>query len=126
LDSLLLADLVRDALRDPGDHGSVRQELDRLQPYLALEQARFEDQLALELHVDPEVLDTSLPPLLLQTLVENAIRHGSAEPGCPLAVRIEMDEVRAVSSRPASRKPPFLQWRRPAGRLRHGAFSQIA
>jgi two-component system LytT family sensor kinase len=72
---LLLADLVRDALRDPGDHGSVRQELDRLQPYLALEQARFEDQLALELHVDPEVLDTSLPPLLLQTLVENAIRH---------------------------------------------------
>jgi two-component system sensor histidine kinase AlgZ len=85
-----LADLVRDALLDPGDSGTVREELARLEPYLALERARFEDHLALELRVDPDVLERDLPPLLLQPLVENAIRHGVAAPGCPLEVRLEL------------------------------------
>jgi len=85
-----LGDLVRDALQDPGDRGTVRDELTRLEPYLQLERARFEDQLALELAAAPEVLDHDLPPLLLQPLVENAIRHGTAAPGHPLAVRIEL------------------------------------
>jgi hypothetical protein len=83
-----LADLVRDALGDLGDRGTVGEELARLQPYLALERARFEDRLELDVQVDPEVLEASLPPLLLQPLVENAIRHGVAEPGTVLEVRI--------------------------------------
>jgi sensor histidine kinase YesM len=85
-----LADLVRDALSDPGDQGTVSEELARLAPYLALERARFENQLELELRVDPEVLDAELPPLLLQPLVENAIRHGAPAAGEPLAVCIEL------------------------------------
>jgi hypothetical protein len=86
-----LADLVRDALRDLGDEGTVAEELERLRPYLALEQARFEDRLELELKVDPAVLGAPLPPLLLQPLVENAIRHGLPDvEGAPLSVRIEL------------------------------------
>lgn len=87
-----LADLVRDALRDLGDEGTVAEELERLRPYLALEQARFEDRLELELKVDPSVLEAPLPPLLLQPLVENAIRHGvPALEGAPLSVRVELE-----------------------------------
>jgi histidine kinase len=86
-----LADLVRDALRDLGDEGTVAEEIERLRPYLALEQARFEDRLELELKIDPAVLQASLPPLLLQPLVENAIRHGAPEvEGAPLSVCIEL------------------------------------
>ncbi len=86
-----LADLVRDALRDLGDEGTVAEELERLRPYLALEQARFEDRLQLQLKVDPAVLQAPLPPLLLQPLVENAIRHGVPEvEGAALAVHVEL------------------------------------
>lgn len=85
-----LADLVRNALRDLGDEGTLREELERLEPYLALERARFEDRLELELRVDPDALDAELPPLLLQPLVENAIRHGQPAAGAPLSVRIEL------------------------------------
>lgn len=85
-----LADLVREALKDPGDRGTVREELARLAPYLALERARFESQLEIELRVDPGVLDAELPPLLLQPLVENAVRHGTPAAGEPLAVCIEL------------------------------------
>jgi hypothetical protein len=85
-----LADLVRNALRDLGDEGTLREELERLEPYLALERARFEDRLELELQVEPEALDAELPPLLLQPLVENAIRHGVPAAGSPLSVRVEL------------------------------------
>jgi hypothetical protein len=85
-----LADLVRNALRDLGDEGTLREELERLEPYLALERARFEDRLELELQVEPEALDAELPPLLLQPLVENAIRHGVPRAGSPLSVRVEL------------------------------------
>jgi sensor histidine kinase YesM len=106
-----LADLVRDALKDLGDRGTVSEELERLSPYLALERARFEDQLELELRVDPAVLDAELPPLLLQPLVENAIRHGIPEAGAPLSVCIELQrgargELIASVANPGQLSPP--------------------
>lgn len=85
-----LADLVRNALRDLGDEGTLREELERLEPYLALERARFEDRLELDLQVEPAALDAELPPLLLQPLVENAIRHGVPAANSPLSVRVEL------------------------------------
>ncbi len=47
-----------------------------MQKYLRLEQARFRDRLTVRVQVDPDVLQTVVPVLSLQPLVENAVKHG--------------------------------------------------
>ena len=44
--------------------------------HLALEQMRFEERLKIEFDIDEDTLDQPVPPMMLQTLVENAIKHG--------------------------------------------------
>lgn len=52
------------------------KELYIVKDYLALENMRFEDRLKIEYHIDEDTLDQPVPPMMLQTLVENAIKHG--------------------------------------------------
>ncbi|HUR09893.1 MAG TPA: histidine kinase [Flavitalea sp.] len=52
------------------------KELNIVKDYLALEHIRFEDRLRIEYQIDEETLDQPVPPMMLQTLVENAIKHG--------------------------------------------------
>lgn len=52
------------------------RELYIVKDYLALENMRFEDRLKVEYQVDEDTLDQPVPPMMLQTLVENAIKHG--------------------------------------------------
>lgn len=54
----------------------LRQELDIVKDYLALEHMRFEERLTIEMHIDEDTLNQPIPPMMLQTLVENAIKHG--------------------------------------------------
>jgi sensor histidine kinase YesM len=74
-----LGDLLRMTL-----HGSapqevaLRRELEVLEKYLAIEQTRFGSRLRVTSRVAPETLDAQVPNLLLQPLVENAVRHGVA------------------------------------------------
>src|SRR5690606_3583040 len=85
----LLGDLLRLSLDHKQQVVSLREELEILDRYLEIEQVRFRDRLSLERDVDPEALDAEVPSLLLQPLVENAIRHGiSRRPG-PGVVRVE-------------------------------------
>ncbi len=52
------------------------RELNIVKDYLALEHIRFEDRLQVEYDIDEDTLDQPVPPMMLQTLVENAIKHG--------------------------------------------------
>lgn len=54
----------------------LKKELGIVKDYLALEHIRFEDRLQIEYDIDEETLDLPVPPMMLQTLVENAIKHG--------------------------------------------------
>ena len=55
---------------------SLKKELDIIQDYLALEKMRFEERLKIELDINDDTLQQQVPPMMLQTLVENAIKHG--------------------------------------------------
>ncbi|HEX8180843.1 MAG TPA: histidine kinase [Pyrinomonadaceae bacterium] len=78
-----LGDLLRLTLDNHGvEEVPLKEELEFLEKYLEIEQTRFHDRLSVRMEIDPESLDARLPNLLLQPLVENAIRHGiSARPG---------------------------------------------
>jgi signal transduction histidine kinase len=72
-----LSDLLRMTLENLGRHqNTLKSELDFLSKYLEIEQTRFADRLVVRFDVEPDALDALLPTLLLQPLVENAIKHG--------------------------------------------------
>jgi two-component system, LytTR family, sensor kinase len=74
-----LGHLLRLSLEQAGHQVvPLRQELRFLGAYLEIEQTRFQDRLVVETDVTPEAMDAGIPALLLQPLVENAIRHGTA------------------------------------------------
>jgi two-component system LytT family sensor kinase len=74
-----LSELLRMTLEDDGaQEVPLRKELEFNRGYLELEQIRLGDRLTTKLDIAPETLDASVPNLLLQPLVENAIRHGIA------------------------------------------------
>src|SRR5262245_35146615 len=85
-----LADLLRLTLDNAGlQEVPLQQELEFIQPYLEIEQARLGPRLQVQMEIDPETRDATVPNLVLQPLVENAIRHGIAPrpEGGRLAIR---------------------------------------
>ncbi|WP_210547182.1 histidine kinase [Rhodoferax sp. PAMC 29310] len=71
-----LSDLFRHALVEQGESVTLANEIALAQRYLAIEQVRFGDRIQLEWALDPRASSARLPPLLLQPLVENAVKHG--------------------------------------------------
>jgi sensor histidine kinase YesM len=72
-----LSDLLRYTLENAGKQEvPLREELDFLELYLDIQKMRFPDRLQVEMHVASDTLDALVPNLILQPLVENAIRHG--------------------------------------------------
>jgi len=71
-----LGDFLRLTLENSGSmEVTLQQEIEFLNGYLEIERIRFQDRLTTHIHVDPEVLDVRVPNLILQPLVENAMRH---------------------------------------------------
>jgi two-component system LytT family sensor kinase len=74
-----LSDLLRYTLENAGKQEvPLKEELEFLELYLDIQQMRFFDRLQIEMQIDPETLDALVPNLILQPLVENAIRHGTS------------------------------------------------
>ena len=72
-----LADMFRYQLRaSKEDFVLLRDELDFVEKYLALEKKRFGARLLIQIDVEKSVLNEKVPPMILQPLVENAIKHG--------------------------------------------------
>lgn len=77
-----LSRLLRRSLRTPRTTVPLCEEIELLEAYLSIERARMGSRLRTELAVEPKLAEVQVPSLLLQPLVENAIRHGvSRQPG---------------------------------------------
>lgn len=72
-----LSNLLRSSMQaEKQETTPLERELNIVKDYLALEHIRFEDRLQVEYDIDEDTLDQPVPPMMLQTLVENAIKHG--------------------------------------------------
>lgn len=78
-----LSNILRSSIQaDQAEVTSLEKELNIVKDYLALEYIRFADRLIVEYEIDADTLSNQMPPMMLQTLVENAIKHGlSKQPG---------------------------------------------
>jgi two-component system sensor histidine kinase AlgZ len=91
-----LSDLFRHALVDLGESVTLADEIVLAQRYLAIEQIRFGDRLQVEWELDPAADPARLPPLLLQPLVENAVRHGVEPSATGARVKISTQRRRST------------------------------
>src|SRR5256714_8217095 len=84
-----LSELLRQSFnRERGPLVTLEEELELLDHYVAIQEARFGDRLRVTFRVDPRVAAAVIPTLLLQPLVENAIRHGAVPDGGVAEVEI--------------------------------------
>jgi Histidine kinase len=72
-----LSNILRSSMKaEKAETVTLEKELAIVEDYLALEHMRFEERLQVEMDIDPDTLEQPVPPMMLQTLVENAIKHG--------------------------------------------------
>jgi two-component system sensor histidine kinase AlgZ len=93
-----LAELFRVALTDTGAAVTLAEEVSLAQRYLAIEQVRFGERLQVSWELDDDAGSARVPPLLLQPLVENAVRHGvePAPDGGVIRIRTRVKRSHAV------------------------------
>ncbi|HET7228762.1 MAG TPA: histidine kinase [Longimicrobium sp.] len=91
----LVASLLRTTLEEERDEVTLDDEWSFVSRYLQVERIRFGDRLSVRADVDEGLLDERVPPFALQTLVENAVRHGAAH-------RVAPTEIAVTAARTAS------------------------
>ena len=95
---LALSDLLRDVLRERAQLIPVRDEMRLVERYLEIERERFGDRLQAEVTFEPRALDALVPSLMLQPLLENAMRHGvsAADGRCRLSLAVRARDDRLL------------------------------
>jgi two-component system, LytTR family, sensor kinase len=84
-----LSALLRLTLRDLGQRTTpLAIELERTDLYLALQQVRFGDRMHVQRQISPAAVDAAVPPMLLQPIVENAIKHGVEQRATAVTITI--------------------------------------
>jgi hypothetical protein len=87
-----LASLFRYAMEShDGRSAALAEEIGVIEDYLAIEKIRFGERMQLQIAIDPSLLECRIPPLLLQPLVENAIKHGVSQREDPTAIEIKAE-----------------------------------
>ncbi len=85
-----LADVFRYALRGAESEWAILDdELEFVRAYLEVERARFGDRLRTEVRMDPAARGARIPTMIVQTLVENAVKHGAASVRGPASVTVD-------------------------------------
>ncbi len=95
---------LSDYLRFSLDHGAdalipLGTEYDAMRDYLAIEKSRFSDDLEIECHIDEAARPVAVPGIILQPLVENAIKYGRETSELPLKVRVKVSRPDATAVR---------------------------
>ncbi|MGI9134994.1 MAG: sensor histidine kinase [Rhodoferax sp.] len=109
-----LSDLFRQVLMEPTEAVTLAEEIALARRYLAIEQVRFGERLRVQWKLDPAADAARLPPLLLQPLVENAVRHGveSSDSGADVLIstqcRGSVVVVKVTNTLPAGPGVPGL------------------
>jgi len=107
-----LSELFRSALADPAESVTLAQEIALARRYLDIEQVRFGQRLRVRWRLDASADTARLPPLLLQPLVENAVRHGVEPSASGAQLRICTQRrgasvvIKVTNSVPAGSGPP--------------------
>ena len=96
-----LTSLLRAVLRSEGEFTTLGRELEVIEAYLDIELARFEHRLAVTIEVPFALRGIRVPPLVLQPLVENAVKHGIAPQrhGGAVTVRASLEAGQAETGR---------------------------
>lgn len=94
-----LSDFLRGTMRKITDtQQTVEKEIEHARLYLEIEKVRFGNRLQVSMNVDPECLDKSVPALVLQPIVENAIKHGLYQKTEEVAIEINVKNKGQVVS----------------------------
>ncbi len=107
-----LADLFRHALADPAESVTLSEEVALARRYLDIEQVRFGERLRVEWSLDPRAGGARVPQLLLQPLVENAVKHGVEPSDAGAQVRVSTERrgdavvIRVTNTVPAGQGAP--------------------
>ena len=92
-----LAKLFRLSINNGDYYLTVEQEMDYARSYLTIQQVRYRKSFSYELHMDERIKDLLCPKLMLQPLVENAVKHGMSDmPGCTLVIRARQEGYNIV------------------------------
>jgi two-component system, LytTR family, sensor kinase len=91
-----LTSLLRSVLRSEGELTTLGREIELVESYLDIERARFEQRLRVRIDVPPALRRAHVPPLLLQPIVENAVKHGISPllDGGEVVVSARLDRAR--------------------------------
>ena len=92
-----LAKLFRLSINNGDYYLTVEQEMDYARSYLTIQQIRYRKSFSYELHMDERIKNLLCPKLMLQPLVENAVKHGMSDmPGCTLVIRARQEGYNIV------------------------------
>ncbi|HEY0429834.1 MAG TPA: histidine kinase [Pyrinomonadaceae bacterium] len=88
-----LTQLLRGILRAGGEFSTLGEEINLIENYLEIEKARFEERLSVKIEVPRDLQKTRVPALILQPLVENAIKHGisKAKSGGEVCIKAKLE-----------------------------------
>lgn len=100
-----LSKVLRYSLQESDSHRvTLEEEMNFVRSYMYLLQMRFEENLVFEVEVAPEALSKTLPPVSVQLLVENAVKHNEISNRHPLHIRIRADKDALSVSNPIQPK----------------------